>query len=112
MNFRVDLGLRGPTSHDTASFVSASIAVYVHRSPCPGFLAFFCFDPTNDQISSASTRLHGEIDQRVVLLDRAELPDLDQYPHHRVFIRPRHAGNRAQRPTLYKSANHCGATFN
>ena len=58
---------REPTSQETASFVSASMAVQVHTSPTPNSPrlssgTFFCFMPTKDQISSALHPLAGEAD--------------------------------------------------
>jgi len=51
MNFVAHDTLRSPTSHDTMSFESASIAVQVQMSPQPSFffsgLAFFSFAPQN-----------------------------------------------------------------
>ncbi len=48
-------------SSETINFVSASSAVHVHASPHPSAIfssdTFFCFAPTNDQISSHWMRL-------------------------------------------------------
>lgn len=57
-----DLAPRLPTCQHGASFVSASMAVHVYTSPMPNMpfrssSTFFCFTPTNDQISSHCTFL-------------------------------------------------------